>query len=163
MISVLLSIFFFFQPQKLLQKDFGDVPMLHIKDFTMYELDPFGMKTLMLGEEAFRYKDRYTVDNIEHTDHSKTHISHLRADFGLYKNDTLDLDGNVRFLRDDGLNYKTQKALYYKKKGLFVTDTDYVLSQSANVLRGTYLDHNNLSGKIHSKNVNAIYTIKEEQ
>ncbi len=117
----------------------------------------------MLGSEAFRYVDRYTVDNIDHTDNSKKHISNLKANFGVYKNDKLDLDGNVTFVRDDGLSYETQKAFYYKKKALFVTDTDYVLSQGTNVVYGTYVDHNNLTGKIHSKNVNAKYIIKEAQ
>lgn len=127
----------------------------------MYEFDPFGLKTLMLGSEAFRYKDRYTVDDIDHTDNSKTHISNLRADFGVYKNNRLDLDGNVTLIRDDGLNYETEKAFYYKDKGLFVTDTDYVLSQGRNVVHGTYIDHNNLTGKMHSKNIRAKYYIKE--
>ncbi|WP_304544157.1 LPS export ABC transporter periplasmic protein LptC [Sulfurimonas microaerophilic] len=160
-ITILLSIFFFFQPQKMTQKKFDDVPLLHIKDFTMYELNPAGVKTLMLGSEAFRYNDRYTVDNIDHTDKSTNHISNLRADFGVYKDNKLDLDGNVTLVRDDGLSYKTQKAFYYKDKALFVTDTDYVLSQGKNILRGSYLDHNNLTGKIHSKNINATYHIKE--
>ncbi|MFT7859608.1 MAG: LPS export ABC transporter periplasmic protein LptC [Sulfurimonas sp.] len=162
-IGILLSIFFFFQSEKMAEKNFGDIPLLHIKDFTMYELDPLGLKTLMLGDEAFRYKDRYTVDNINHTDNSRTHISNLRADFGVYKNDKLDLDGDVTLVRDDGLRYETQKALYYKNKGLFVTDTEYTLTQGKNKVRGTYLDHNNLTGEIHSKNITANYTIKEAQ
>lgn len=127
----------------------------------MYELDTHGLKTMMLGLEAFRYQDRYTIDGIDHTDHSKTHISNLKADFGIYKDDVLDLDGNVSLVRDDGLSYETQKALYYKNEGLFVVDTDYKLSQGDNVLRGSYIDHNNLTGKIHSKNIYAKYIIKE--
>lgn len=127
----------------------------------MYELDTHGLKTMMLGLEAFRYQDRYTIDDIDHTDHSKTHISNLKADFGIYKDDVLDLDGNVSLVRDDGLSYETQKALYYKKEGLLVVDTDYKLSQGDNVLRGSYIDHNNLTGKIHSKNIYAKYIIKE--
>ncbi len=161
MITVLLSIFFFFTPQNVDQKNIKDTPLLHIKNFTMYELDPAGLKTYMLGSEAFRYTDRYTVDNIDHTDKSKTHVSNLKADYGVYKNNKLDLDGNVTLVRDDGLSYETQKAFYYKDKGLFVTDTDYTLSQGNNILRGRYIDHNNLTGKIHSKNINAKYYIKE--
>ncbi|MBD3796347.1 MAG: LPS export ABC transporter periplasmic protein LptC [Campylobacterales bacterium] len=134
---------------------------MHINNFTMYELDTHGLKTMMLGLEAFRYQDRYTIDDIDHTDHSKTHISNLKADFGIYKDDVLDLDGNVSLVRDDGLSYETQKALYYKKEGLLVVDTDYKLSQGDNVLRGSYIDHNNLTGKIHSKNIYAKYIIKE--
>ncbi|WP_428737916.1 LPS export ABC transporter periplasmic protein LptC [Sulfurimonas sp.] len=162
-ITVLLSIFFLFQPHKVDQKILQDMPLLHIENFIMYELDPFGLKTLMLGSEAFRYKDRYTVDNINHTDHSQVHISNLRADYGIYKDNTLDLTGDVTLVRDDGLSYKTQKASFYKDKGVFVTDTNYTLSQGNNVIHGTYLDHNNFTGKIHSKNINAKYYINEDK
>ena len=129
----------------------------------MYELNPQGLKTFMLGSEAFRYADRYTVENIDHTDKSKAHISNMKANFGVYKNDKLDLDGNVTLVRDDGLSFETQKASYYKNKALFVTNTNYTLSQGKNIVRGTYLDHNNLTGKIHSKNINAKYYIKEDK
>lgn len=158
-----MSIFFLFEPQKTEQKEFGEVPLLHIKRFTMYEFDPNSLKTLMYGSEAFRYSDRYTIDNIDHSDNSKLHISNLKAKYGLYKDNTLHLDGNVTFVRDDGLKYQTQSALYYKDKSLFVTDTNYKLTQAENSLRGSSLDYNNITGKIHSKNIEAIYYIKERK
>ncbi|MBA1437436.1 MAG: LPS export ABC transporter periplasmic protein LptC [Epsilonproteobacteria bacterium] len=148
------------RPQNYTSKKMGDIPLLHVTDFTMYELDTQGLKTLMLGGQVYRYADRYTIDKIDHTDNSKTHITNLRADFGIYKNDILTLDGNVTLVRDDGVSYVTQHAKYYKKKGLFVGNTDYILTQGKNRLTGTYVDHNNISGKIHSKNIFATYFLE---
>ena len=138
-----------------------DVPLLHTTRFTMYELDNSGLVTLMLGSQGYRYKDRYTVDDIDHTDKSQHHISNLTAQFGVYKNNVLRLDGNVSYVRDDGLSFHSQEAVYNKKTTLFVSDTDFVAYRGKDTLWGTYIDHNDKTGKIHAKNIRAIYNLQK--
>ena len=114
----------------------------------------------MLGAQGYRYANRYTVDEVDHTDKSKQYIANLKADFGVYKDDLLALDGDVSYVRDDGLIFQSQRATYDKKTTMFVSDTDFVSYRGDNVVRGTYVDHNDKTGKIHIKNVDAVYDIQ---
>lgn len=149
------------QPKEVQHQMSGeDVPMLHLTHFTMYELDPHGLMTLMMGSQGYRYKDRYTVDDIDHTDKSQQHVSNLTAQFGIYKGTLLTLDGNVSYVRDDGLAFYSQEARYDKKTTRFVSDTDFIAYKGKDTLRGTYIDHNDKTGKIHARNINAIYNLQ---
>ena len=139
-----------------------DVPLFELKDFTMYELDRSGLHTIMLGSSATRYADRYTVKNIDYTDNEKEeYIANMKADNGIYKNDFVTLTGNVEYVRDDGLTFKTQKAIYNKKTSNVVSDVGYVAYMNESTVRGSYIKYNNEKNRIFSKNVTAKIQLQE--
>jgi len=65
------SIYIFFKPLNIKQQAFVDVPLFELKNFMMYELDTKGLRTIMLGNSATRYSNRYTVQDIDYTDNEK--------------------------------------------------------------------------------------------
>ena len=139
-----------------------DVPLFELKDFTMYELGRSGLHTIMLGSSATRYADRYTVKNIDYTDNEKEeYIANMKADNGIYKNDFVTLTGNVEYVRDDGLTFKTQKAIYNKKTSNVVSDVGYVAYMNESTVRGSYIKYNNEKNRIFSKNVTAKIQLQE--
>ena len=139
-----------------------DVPLFELKDFTMYELDTKGLRTIMLGSAATRYSNRYTVQDIDYTDNEKEeYIANMKAKHGIYKNDMVTLSGDVEYVRDDGLTFKTQKAVYNKKSSDVVSDVGYVAYLNDSVVRGSYIKYNNEKNRIFSKNVTAKIQLQE--
>ncbi len=152
-----------FQPLNIKQQEFVDVPLFELKDFTLYELDTKSLRTIMVGSAATRYSDRYTVKNMDYTDNSKTYVASMQAKNGLYKDDFVTLDGDVVYTREDGLTFKTKKAIYNKKTSDVVSDVGYIAYLNDDVVTGSYIKYNNLTKIIYSKNVIARYQLQERR
>jgi len=158
--SLLMMIYIFFQPLKIEQQDFEEVPLFELRGFIMYELNPQGLKTVLLGESSKRFSDRYTVESINYTDNAKSYIANMKADHGIYRDEDISLDGNVTYKRDDGLKFHSQEAKYNKKTTLLFTDKNYIIHWGENSARGTSLRYNNGTNKITSKNIEATYKLQ---
>lgn len=159
--ACLFMILFLFKPLEIKEQSFVDVPLFSISSFTMYEFDTKGLITLMNGDKATRYKDRYAVEKIDYTDSSKKYRANMKSDSGIYKDEIVYLDGNILYAREDGLTFETQKATYNKKTSLAVAEGSFVLYQDKNRVEGKALKYNSSSEKIESKNVTAKYNLKE--
>nr|WP_321265605.1 LPS export ABC transporter periplasmic protein LptC [uncultured Sulfurimonas sp.] len=159
----LLMIFIGFKPLDIKQKEFIDVPLFELEVFTLHELSKNGLVTLMKGNKAIRYSNRYNVSNINYTDNSKEFLANMRADKGLYrdKKEIIDLEGNVIYNREDGLVFESQEARYNKITSIATTTKDYVMYRDKDKVVGTSLIFDNANKKIKSKNVVANYQIKE--
>jgi len=156
-------IFFLFEPMNIKKQEFIDVPLFNIKDFTMYEINKEGLETLMTGEQSLRYADRYIVKKIDFTDNSKELIANMKADSGLYKNEIVDLDGNVTYIREDGLAIDAKNMRYNRKTFMAVTKEPFVAYMGDNKIYGTSLEYNAKEKKILSKKVEVIYQINEKK
>jgi len=152
-----------FKPMDITIKHFKDVPLFELTDFTMYELTPNGLETIMLGSRGVRYSDRYVVKDMDYTDNSKKYIANIVADLGIYKNEIVTVTGHVVYRREDGLTFKSQKATYNKKTADVISDTNYIAYLNDNVVTGDFIKYNNITKKIYSKNVVAKYQLKKEK
>lgn len=159
----LVMIYVFFEPMDIQKQNHKEVPLFSLDKFTLHELDTFGLTTTMTGSEAKRYSNRYDVKNIDYTDNSKEYTANMKAKHGLYKREILYLDGDVFFSREDGLKYFSQKTVYNKKKDVASSNVDYVAMMGENQVYGTSITVNNKQDRMNSKNVYAIYKIKENK
>ena len=159
--SLLLAILLVFKPLDIKQQKFVDVPQFKLLSFTMYELDTNGLVTLMSGTQGIKYSNRYVVNNIDYTDNSKEYVANMKADHGVYKNEIVKLNGDVRYVREDGLIFESQEATHNKKTSISNTDGDFTIYQNDNIVVGTKLVYNNIKDKIKAKNVNGKYQLKE--
>ena len=159
----LMMIYFIFEPMDIKKQDSKEVPLFSLDTFTLHELDRFGLITLMSGSKAKRYSNRYDVQDIDYTDNSKEYTANMKAKHGLYKNEVVYLDGDVFFSREDGLKYFSQKVVYNKKTDVATSKTDFVAMMGQNQVYGTSIIVNNKLDRINSKNVYAIYKIKENK
>lgn len=157
----LFMILFLFKPLEIKEQSFVDVPLFSISSFTMYEFDSKGLITLMNGEKATRYKDRYSVEKIDYTDNSKKYIANMKSNSGIYKNDVVYLDGDILYVREDGLTFKTQKATYDKKTSVAMTEGDFVLYRGANIVTGKELKYDSSLDRVASKNVTVKYQLEK--
>ena len=158
--GALIAIFFLFKPMDIKKQKFVEVPLFELKSFTLHELNRVGLQTLMTGDNAIRYSDRYSVLNIDYTDNSKEYIANMRAREGLYKDEVIELENDVVYSREDGLTFETSKATYNKKTNIAVADADYVSYRGKNVVNGSFVKYNNSLNRVESKNVTATYQLK---
>ncbi|SFV50340.1 hypothetical protein MNB_SM-4-1306 [hydrothermal vent metagenome] len=73
-----MLIYILFQPLKIKQQEFGDVPLLTMGNFVMYELQSTGLQTIMAGTKALTHRDKNSIrgasfiyDSINNTMKSK--------------------------------------------------------------------------------------------
>ncbi|OQY40439.1 MAG: LPS export ABC transporter periplasmic protein LptC [Spirochaetaceae bacterium 4572_7] len=158
--SALIAIFFLFEPMNLKEQKFDDVPLFELTSFTLHELNRVGLQTVMTGNRAVRYEDRYSVANINYTDNSKEYIANMRARHGLYKDEIVELEDDVIYSREDGFTFETSKVVYDKKTTIAVADADYVSYQGENIVNGSFVKYNNSLNRVESKNVTATYQLK---
>lgn len=159
----LLMIFFLFKPLEIKQQRFEDVPLFTLSAFTMHELNSSGVVTLMHGQEASKYSDRYTIEKMDFTDNSKSYQTNMKSNSGIYKNDVVYLDGDIVYLGKDGLTFTTQKATYDRKTTVATTDGDYLLLRGLNRINGENLKYNSSLQRVESQNIIAKYQLEERK
>jgi LPS export ABC transporter protein LptC len=163
-ISIALTmIFTLFKPLNIKTQSFTETPLLEVTSFTLHELNTFGITTIMKGNSALRYEDRYLVHNIDYTDNSKKDKANMLADNGIYKANVVHLSGNIIYSREDGLVFKTQEAEYNKVTKIATSPTDYIAFMGKNRMTGSSLKYDSQNKKIESKNINITYQLKEEK
>ena len=162
-IAALLMILLLFKPLKIKEQEFIDIPLLEMSKFIMYELNAKGLQTFMAGSKSLRYKDRYVVSEIDFTDNSKQFISNMKADSGIYKNDVMDLKGNIIYIREDGLEIKSKSLQYNTKSSVAKTDDTFVLYMKESSMNGSSIVYNSLNKTLESKNVTITYNLQERK
>jgi len=159
--SILLMILFLFEPMDIKKQEHKDVPMFNIASFTIYELDTKGLNTFISGSKATRYTDRYTIKDMDYTDNSQTYLANMKSNYGVFKDDIVDLIGDVVYFREDGLTFETKKATYNKKTTIAKSKSNFVLYQNKNKVTGTNLVYNNTSNLVSAKNIKIKYQLQE--
>ncbi len=164
-LASLIIIYVAFKPLDIKQQEFGEIPLFELSSFTVHELSPNGLVTVMQGSNAVRFKDRYRVEDINYTDNSKKQMANMKAKTGIYKDasEVLELDGNIIYEREDGLTFKTQKLTYNQKTSIANTDIKYIMYKNDSEIKGSSLVYNNALERIKSKNIIVKYQLKEEK
>lgn len=162
-IGGLMTILFLFEPLDIQKQNFNEIPVFELKSFTLIELNEKGLTTIMNGSQGVRYTDRYIVYDIDYTDNSKKYLANMKADQGLYKGSIIDLDGNIKYKREDKISFSTQKAIYDKQTSIVLSSTPYVANLHTHKITGSYIEYNNILDTIKSKNITVNYKLKERK
>ena len=160
-IFTLFLIFILIKPLNIKQQNFGEIPVFELMDFKLMELNENGLTTIIKGEEGTRYIDRYVVKNIDYTDNTKKYLANMKAKKGIYKDGIIDLEGNLVYVREDGISFSTQKAIYNKETNIVVSSTNYIANIGQNEVTGSYIEYNNALETMKSQNVTVNYKLKE--
>ncbi|MCW8839298.1 MAG: LPS export ABC transporter periplasmic protein LptC [Thiovulaceae bacterium] len=159
----LSMIYFLFKPMNFKQTQDKEIAQFSLTNFTLNELDKSGLITKMNGDEAIRYNDRYLVENINYTDNTKEFLANMKAKKGLYKKNIVYLNGDVKFKREDGVRFFSQKATYNKNTDVASSDVEYVAYIGENYVTGDSVTLDNKNNIIKSKNIYAIYNLEEKK
>jgi len=162
-IALLLSaILYFFKPMQIDETVKGEIAQLEMRNFTLYELDVNGLKDVMIGRLALRFKDRIEISDIDYTDSSRSHQNNLQADYGTYDNvELITLEGNVRYYREDGMRFRSEKAIIHQKKETVAAVGPFTLEKGSENAVGTDLFYDSKNGITKADNVTGLFDIKE--
>ena len=164
--TVLLAILLFFKPTKMAEMthDGEEVPALELHNFTLYELDTHGLKDIMSGRKGYRYSKRLEIEDINYTDSTHTLRNNLLSDYGVYNNiDLITLKGNVRYHREDGMHFVTNKAIINQKKETIDTRGPFTLYKQADIVVGNDLYYDSKNGLTKAKDVTGIFELDEKE
>lgn len=159
--AALGMIYIFFSPMKLQEFDKKEIAQLELVNFTIYDHDTKGLKSVLHGQKGYKYEDRYEVKDINYTDHTREYLAHLQADFGRYKESVIDLKGDVVYKRADGLTFETDKASYNQKTAVFQAPNRYTFYKNDDKITGTKLFFDSKENHVQSKQITAIYQIQK--
>ncbi|MBC8237680.1 MAG: LPS export ABC transporter periplasmic protein LptC [Helicobacteraceae bacterium] len=160
-IFALSLIFVLFKPLNIKQQNFGEIPVFELMDFKLMELNEKGLTTVINGDKGTRYNDRYLVNNIDYTDNTKEYLANMKANEGVYRENVIDLEGDIVYTREDGISFSTEKASYNKETNIVVSPTSYIAYIGENKVTGSYIEYNNALETTASKNVTVNYKLKE--
>ena len=161
---LLAAILLFFQPTDVEERTFGDLEVaeLELHNFTLYELDVNGLKDIMIGRKGVRYGDRIEVVDIDYTDSSQALQNNLQADYGIYNNkDLITLKGNVRYYREDGMQFRSDEAVINQKEETIATVGPFKMDKLNDNVVGTDLFYDTKRGITKAKEVTGFFTLPE--
>ncbi len=161
---ILSAILVLFQPVKLKESpvDELEVAELEMRNFTLYELNENGLKDIMIGRKGFRYSDRIEVIDIDYTDSTRKLQSNLQADVGIYNNtDLITLEGNVRYYREDGMKFTSNKAIINQKEETIKTVGSFKMDRLADNIVGNDLFYDTKNGLSRAKEVTGFFTLTQ--
>ncbi|MCJ7764873.1 MAG: LPS export ABC transporter periplasmic protein LptC [Thiovulaceae bacterium] len=160
-IALLLSaILYFFKPMLVEETIRGEVAQLELHNFTLYELDVNGLKDIMMGRQGLRFDDRIEVKDINYTDSTRSLQNNIQADFGLYNNkELITLEGNVRYYREDGMKFRSNKAIIDQNRETINTVGHFTLENFSENAVGTDLFYDNKNGLSSAENVTGTFDL----
>ncbi len=159
--TALAMIYLFFNPTKLQQFETKEIAQLELFNFTIYDMDKNGLRSVFSGLKGYKFKDRYEVSDINYTDNTKEYTANILSDFGVYKDNIVNMQDHVVYTRSDGLTFKTDKASYNQDTGFLKTPSTYTLYKNDDKITGTKLIFDSKENRVQSQQISATYQIKD--
>ncbi len=158
-----VSLFVLLKPNAYIKNTDGKTAQLEIEDFTIYELNTKGVKSVLSGTLGRQFNTHYEVENAHYVENKKELSEHLYADRGKFEKDIAYLDDNVRYFREDGLSFESDHAIYNTKKELLYVPENFILTQNENIVYGQELHYDTVSGELSAQKVDANYYLKDKK
>jgi LPS export ABC transporter protein LptC len=161
--AVLLAVLVFFKPMRTQTEITKEVAQIELFDFILYELDRQGLRNVLSGSIGNRFTDRYVIQDVNFTDNTKKYVENMRSDEGVYQHNVVTLEGNVRYHREDGIYFNSDKATFDQNRSIARTHGPFVMTQGEDRVQGENLFYNSDSGKIKAQNVSGVYMFNEKE
>ncbi len=156
---VLLGIFTYHKPIDQPLASDEETPKFSLEKFVIYEISESGIGRFFQGEKGDRYEDRYEVASAKFSDNSKKLFESIRSDHARYQDDVIYLNGNVHYVRADGLEFRSQEGIYDKKASLVQTKGDFVITQHAHRIDGTRLRYHTSADTVSADQIRGTYEL----
>lgn len=131
--------FIYFKPAEHDQLEANEIPIFELDHFNIYEISPAGINHFFEGDHGKRFSDRYEVTQAKFSNNKKALFESIRADNASYKDEIVSLNGNVHYVRDDGLQFNSDEGVYDQNRSIITTDGVFTITKNANSVHGTHL------------------------
>ena len=158
-----VSIFVFLKPSSYAKHKDEKIAQLEIEDFSVYELNTEGVKSVLSGTIGRQFSTYYEVENAHYVENKKEMSEHLYSDIGRFEKDIAYLDNNVRYFREDGLSFESDHAVYNTKKESLYIPKSFILTQNENIVYGQELHYDAVSGELTAQKVDANYYLEDRK
>ena len=132
---------------------------LEFKDTVFIEVDQNTTGSKLFSTYGIRDMGILTLKNIKYYTNN---IKELLADKGVYKNNTLYLDGHVKLTEKDGFIYTTEHAYYDQKKEVLTITSPFKADRGNNIIYGDSLIYFAKEKIVNATSIDAtIYTVEK--
>ena len=152
-LSALVGMYGYFKPTMFKAQTKEEVPKFELESFVVYEISKLGIDRFFEGEHGKRFDDRYEVSSAKFSNNSRNLFEYISAKDALYKDDVITLNGDVHYVREDGLQFRSNEGKYDTAHSLVSTHGDFVITQNNNRVSGSQLQ---LNTKNHTVSANAV-------
>jgi LPS export ABC transporter protein LptC len=156
------TIFFYIKPidveSSLKYRDYKEIPLLSFSDFHIYDFDENRIvRTTLQGQygEAFE-NSYYRIKDVELTYKSSRGFENISSNYAYYKNQEIDIIGDVTYSRDDGVKIDTDQITYDIRDDYFYIPKKFSLYQMGSQVNGRTLVIKRRDGTINAFNIEAV-------
>lgn len=160
LVGLLMGMYGYFTPDYTMLDKNKEIPQIELSNFTLYEISQKGIDRILEGDEGKKFETRYVITSAKFSDNTKTLFHSIRSDHANYQNDLLKVDGNVHYVRQDGLEFRSKEGTYDANRSLIQTQGSFVITQQANRVTGTTLKYNTKQDTVSADRVCGIYQLK---
>jgi LPS export ABC transporter protein LptC len=159
-VAFLIGMFTYFSPNYTAPQESGETPKIELSRFTLYEISDKGIDHILAGDEGKKFDEYYVITSAKFSDNTKKLFQSIRSDDAEYRNKIIQLDGNVRYLREDGLEFRSNEGSYDSKESLVQTKGSFVITQNNHRVEGTKLFYNTEFDTVSANQVRGSYQLK---
>lgn len=159
-VAFLMGMYGYFSPNYTSTQESGEIPKIELSDFTLYEISHKGIDHILSGVEGKKFDEYYVITSAKFSDNTKNLFQSIRSDDAEYRNKIIQLDGNVHYVRADGLEFRSQEGSYDSQRSLVQTKGSFVITQNANRVEGTKLLYNTELDTVSANQVRGSYQLK---
>ncbi|MDP3120142.1 MAG: LPS export ABC transporter periplasmic protein LptC [Sulfuricurvum sp.] len=159
LLSLLLGMFGYFKPTLFVGETKKEVPKFELESFVVYEISATGIDRFFEGNHGMRFEDRYEVSSAKFSNNSKDLFESISANEALYKDDIISLEGDVHYVREDGLQFRSDEGKYDTVNSLVSTRGSFVITQNSNRVNGTQLLLNTQQKTVSANAVSGSYQL----
>jgi lipopolysaccharide export system protein LptA len=159
-LAFLLGMYGYFTPEYNATQVGKEVPKIELSDFTLYEISHQGVDHILEGKEGKKFEQYYEVTSAKFSDNTDALFQTIQSDQADYRNDVISLEGNVHYVREDGLEFRSNKGSYDSNASLVKFPGSFTITQNANRINGEHLLYNTKLESVSANRIHASYQLK---
>ncbi len=160
LVGSLIGMYSYFTPDYPSNNKKEEIPQIELSNFTIYEISKKGIDHILEGKEGKKFDQYYVITSAKFSDNTKNLFQFILSDNADYRNDILKVDGHVHYVREDGLEFRSNEGSYNSKKSLIQTKDSFVITQNSNRIDGTTLNYNTAQDTVSANRVCGVYQLK---
>jgi LPS export ABC transporter protein LptC len=157
-IILVAIIYLAFQKPHFIKKESSkeQVPLFEFIDVSNYNITKEGIELYVKAKKAVKFTDYDKMYNVEAKMKRKGFIESLRADIATLKDKVLDLEGDTRYERSDGVTLKSKKIQYLMQSRVLISKAPFVLSDKNSIVYGDSFVYDIKKGTISAKKIKSV-------
>jgi len=158
-LGLLVGMFSYFSPSYTALQNAKEIPQIELRKFTLYEISHKGIDHVLEGEEGKKFEDRYEITAATFSDNTKRLTQSVSSAKALYKENLVDMQGDVRYHRADGLTFHSKEGQYNTKTSIIRTKGAFEITQNANRIEGEKLYYDTEHDTVSADAIRGTYQL----